>query len=163
MLGIALALLVTQPDASQATALAIAGSLALTGVSGQWRAAVTAGAALLAVLAWTRPDPLAPVAMVEDVLRIGWSDARAPTVVAVAVLAFACLAPWLSQRGEPRDQAGLALSAYFAAVVLMTFFGPFPVPLVGFGVSFPLGWWLGYAFLCADARSRQALEVPAHP
>lgn len=46
-----------------------------------------------------------------------------------------------------RNRSALALSAYFALLSLAPIFGHFPVPLVGLGLSFPIGWWLGFALL----------------
>ena len=69
------------------------------------------------------------------------------TRVAAAVLAIACAAPILASRHPDRDNAGPALSAYFTACAIVPLFGAYPVPLVGLGMSFPLGWWLGMALL----------------
>jgi hypothetical protein len=38
---------------------------------------------------------------------------------------------------------------YFISVGICPNFGAFPVPLIGLGMSFPVGYWLGIALLCA--------------
>ena len=51
----------------------------------------------------------------------------------------------------------MSLVAYFVTVSVVPFFGWFPVPLVGLGMSFPLGWWLGMGML---AIARTETQIP---
>jgi hypothetical protein len=57
--------------------------------------------------------------------------------------------------GHPARDAALALSAYFFTVAIVPFFGWFPVPLVGLGMSFPVGWWLGMGLLLMIGQRAQ--------
>ena len=57
-------------------------------------------------------------------------------------LALAALSPLLLRRSAP---ASLALTAYFAATSLAFLLGAYPAPLAGYGLSFVVGWWLGFA------------------
>lgn len=41
---------------------------------------------------------------------------------------------------------------YFASVSIAPLFGWFPVPLVGPGMSFPIGFWLGMGLVLAVGR-----------
>ncbi len=47
------------------------------------------------------------------------------------------------------DVAARALALYIAVACVAPIFGWFPVPLVGAGMSFPLGLWLGIGLLAA--------------
>lgn len=138
-----------QPDAGQATALGLgAATIAVGGLRG-WLRAVLAGSSLVSVVpAWFCHDPLPPVAFVEDIVLRAFALAPAVGVTALASLALLLLAPLVgkhsraSQRGAP---AGLA--AYFAGSLIATYFGEFPVPLLGFGSSPLVGAFLGLAAL----------------
>lgn len=71
-------------------------------------------------------------------------------------LAGAAAAPLrLAENGKVGD-AALALGTYFAVVALMPLAGAYPVPLVGLGMSFPVGWWLGVGLLCGPGRREAA-------
>jgi cell division protein FtsW (lipid II flippase) len=145
-------LLVLQPDASQATAFLAAAILLLirSDAPAGRRYAAIAMALLLIAAAWARPDPLEPVAEVEEIFSLAWTISPPLALVALLALAAASLAPLAAARGAgkpPRD-AALALTVYFAAAALCPALGAFPVPLVGLGMSFPVGWWLGVALLC---------------
>ncbi|MFL6782260.1 MAG: hypothetical protein ACJ8FE_00320 [Sphingomicrobium sp.] len=150
------ALLAAQPDASQATAFAVAGAILLArrrNLSAGMRLIAMIGLAALAVLAWSRPDPLQPVPEVEGIF--GMLAGQSVILAAAAGLALAAtsLIP-LRSRSLADSGAipiGAPLTGYFVTVALMPFLGAFPVPLVGLGMSFPIGYWLGMAFLCARA------------
>jgi hypothetical protein len=160
---LSLAALVLQPDASQATALATAVCAVAFGA----RTPVSWGVALLAValaaLAWTRADPLEPVAEVEGV--IGLAASLSPVLAVLCVLALAAVAatPALLTRASPQPAvrtAGRALTALFLAWSVAPALGAFPVPLVGVGLSPILGAWLGLGLLGAANRPQ---AVAIHP
>lgn len=133
LLALLLAQLVhlAQPDAAQATALAV-GALPVV-LSG--RTALGAGAATLltalAAGAWLRDDPLQPVPYVEGILDLAWQSGPAWLAAALLALAVACLP--LARRP--------AAVGYLAAATLCTFGGAFPVPLLGAGAAPVLGWY----------------------
>jgi hypothetical protein len=150
-------LLVLQPDASQATSFLVAVIILLGGSTAARAGRITAIAAavLVAAIAWSRPDPLQPVAEVEGIFVL--AEAVSPVLAAVAALALAAtfLAPLCigNTGGGAHGNAALALTGYFASAAICPIFGAFPVPLVGLGMSFPLGYWLGIALLCANRSS----------
>jgi len=150
------ALLAAQPDASQATAFAVAGVILLARrreLSPGMRLIAMIGLAAFAVLAWSRPDPLQPVPDVEGIFAVLAGESLLLASAAALALAASSLMPLRSRaRGDERGIAfGAPLAGYFVTVALMPFLGAFPVPLVGLGMSFPIGYWLGMAFLCARA------------
>ena len=152
-----LALLVWQPDASQATAWALVMILVAAREDGgrTVKALLMAGAAVMAAMAWARPDPLAPVAEVEEVFRLGWEVSPALAITAAVLLAACALTPLTFSRwsaGAARI-AGAALSLMLVTWAVMPALGDFPAPLVGVGMSPVVGAWLGVGLLAARWRA----------
>lgn len=155
----AAAILLLQPDASQLTGFAIGALiLALRSVlATRWKVLAAGIATIFVTAGWLRPDPLQPVREVEQIFTLCAAVSPLLALLAGASLLAAALAPLAATSPEQvrtRDSA-LALSAYFVTVSLAPFAGWFPVPLVGLGMSFPVGWWLGIGLLAAmERRSR---------
>jgi hypothetical protein len=150
------ALLAAQPDASQASAFAVAALILLArrrDLSPGMTLAAMIGVAGFAALAWIRPDPLQPVPEVEGIFGLLAGESLLLAAAAALALAATSLVP-LRVRSRA-DHGGMAfgtpLAGYFVTAGVMPFLGAFPVPLVGLGMSFPIGYWLGMAFLCARA------------
>jgi cell division protein FtsW (lipid II flippase) len=157
---LALGVLVLQPDTSQATALALAVCVAAFGLptpSARLRWGLALVVVSLAALSWTRPDPLAPVPEVEEVIRL--AAVQSPLLAGLSVLSLVAFSatPWFATRTSPVETvrcAGRALGALFLAWSAAPAFGAFPVPLVGVGLSPILGAWLGVGLLAAVARAQ---------
>lgn len=144
-----------QPDAAQASALAagvlplLAGRLLVGRLAGGVGAAVLL---LIAAVAWTRPDALAPLDHVE---RILWLTAArgAPSWLALLLTGFVLFAP-LALLGMAKRPLSFPLASgfacYLAALVVATFFGNFPVPAVGAGAGPVLGWYAMIGVLLAS-------------
>lgn len=135
-----------QPDAGQATALAVGGAVLLaSGVPRTaTRAVVAAALAGLAVSAWTRVDPLPAVPIVEGIVSLAGEQGRATQVLAVALLAAIPLVLGLALRrssaaGPLLGDARVALVAYLGTTLLVPLVGNYPVPVMGFGASPILG------------------------
>jgi cell division protein FtsW (lipid II flippase) len=155
-----LAILVAQPDASQATAF----GAALVWIA--WRGDGAAGvrvaaapvAAALAAAAWFRPDPLQPVPEVEQIVELAYR--MAPPLAAAALVsqaAYSLVPALVLRRGRPDERlAAGALSLYLALSAVSPWLGAFPVPLVGLGLSSVLGAWLGVGLLAGLSRERAA-------
>jgi hypothetical protein len=159
--ALAVCLLIVQPDASQATAFggALLAVIALSPLRGLWRGGAVVLIAAALVVAWSRPDPLAPVPEVEGIMALAWSLSPAVAILAWAALAGAVLSPMLLSHARDRSvrTAAFALTLYGVGSVATPLAGAFPVPLVGMGMSPILGLWLGVGLLAARARaSRQA-------
>lgn len=153
----ALILLVAQPDASQTTTLAAVLILvaAFRAPSRGVKAALILFAGVAAAAAWMRPDPLQPVAEVEEI--VGLAFQVSPLIGSLALIllaAFAAVPATLTRPDARLKLAGAALSLCLAAWAVTPLFGAFPVPLVGVGMSPILGAWLGVGLLAATARAR---------
>jgi hypothetical protein len=153
---IAAIVLLAQPDASQLTAFAIAASILVvrSGVALPWKAFALLVAVVFAIAGWRRPDPLDPVAEVEQIFTLCAAVSPFLALLAGLALAAATVAPlsFSSPAGHAARDGAIALSAYFVSVSLAPFFGWFPVPLVGLGMSFPVGFWLGMGLLPVIGR-----------
>jgi len=158
----ALVVLVAQPDASQATAFFAAAAILFARSPATLFAKIGAItlAAGLALASWIRPDPLEPVVEVEGILTL--AAQMSPVLAAFAALALgaACLSPLTFMRVQPARDAALALAAYFSVSALMPLVGAYPVPLAGMGMSFPLGFWLGFGSLAVLSREAKGDPSP---
>jgi cell division protein FtsW (lipid II flippase) len=157
-LAIVAALFVAQPDTSQCSAVALAGSILVlrAHIAPQWKVITIAGALLSVIVACARRDPLQPVPEVEQIFRLCAAVSPLLAIIAALSLGAAALSPLAfasPARNRARDGA-LALSAYFVAVSIAPLIRSFPVPLVGLGMSFPLGWWLAIGLLLATTSHR---------
>lgn len=148
-----------QPDAGQATALAV-GVLPLALDRRRTPSAIGVPLVLtttaLAGAAWFVPDPLAPVDHVERILILG-SSQGALWVAAMVAAGVALLVPFaLPTRESARDPVAGALVGYIAATFIVTVIGHFPVPVFGAGAGPVLGW---YALLTVCALACGAPPV----
>lgn len=146
-----LVLLVVQPDASQATALAaVVALVALRSPEpAPAKALIVAAATGLATLAWLRPDPLEPVPEVEGILTLAAQTSPLLAAASLAALAAAALTPAFALRHATPDLrlAAAALAVCLAVWTLAPFLGAFPVPILGVGPSPMVGAWLGMGVL----------------
>jgi cell division protein FtsW (lipid II flippase) len=153
------AILLLQPDAGEATGFAFAAadlfrsrSLERPG-KWDWFGALTLFG--LASATWFRADPLKAVPHVEGI--VGLAVRFAPVIAVAAILSlmlmllpFAVI--WKRFPNSETSAAALALGLYFLGILLATFSGRFPVPLLGYGVSPILGY---YAALTLLLQSRK--------
>lgn len=132
------AILALQPDAALATSFAAACCAAVLCRSRAW-----IGAALLVVLAmlsFARPDPLPPVPHVEGILSL--VGHRGIGILALLLLPL----PFVVQFIRHRHCVSLALGIYVASITIAPFWGTFPVPVMGYGVSPIVGYFIALAF-----------------
>jgi hypothetical protein len=145
-----------QPDAAQATSLAVATAIILTRELRGRRAHVMTGLALLAgasVLAFVKDDPLPPVRHVEGIFG-AVASMGAAWAIGGAVSLLLLPVPFFALWAYSRNSVPLALCAYVALTVLAPAWGTFPVPVMGYGVSPILGYFLALAF-CYKATARE--------
>lgn len=149
------AVLVAQPDASQATAFGAAVVVLAIGApaSRPVRIGLILLAGALSAISWLRPDPLEAVAEVEEIVALAYAASPILAGLAVLLIATTALAPAAATPGTPARDAGLALSAYMLVAATATVFGAFPMPLLGVGMSPILGFWLGIGLLAARFRT----------
>lgn len=137
---------VIQPDAAQATALAL-GAMPILASRQIIRPAVGLPVLLAlvgaAVVAWFRIDPLAPVRHVEGVLAFARDQGVVTSLGALLALLLA-LVPlaWPLRSIDPTARAfGAGAVLYLCGAIAATVSGRFPVPLLGAGAAPVLGWY----------------------
>lgn len=145
-----------QPDAGQATALAV-GVLPLALDRRRTPSSIgvplVLATTLLAGATWFVPDRLAPVDHVERILVLGGSHG-ALGIAAMVAAGAALLAPFaVPIRERSRDPVARALVGYIVATFVVTFVGHFPVPVFGAGAGPVFGW---YALLTVHALASGA-------
>jgi len=141
---IAAATLAFQPDASQAIAFAAAVVIVVLQRNPasriDWIAvAVCVGSSILAL---SRRDPLEAVPHVEGIVHLAASSGLAwlvASIVALLLLPIPFVLHWVKYR-DHHECIGLAV--YFATVCIAALVAPFPVPVLGFGLSPLLGYFV---------------------
>jgi cell division protein FtsW (lipid II flippase) len=164
--AIAIAVLTTsilalQPDAAQATSFAVACSVLLAFDIERRRRQVIIGVALLliaAMMSFTQQDRLPPVAHVEEIYALVASRGVAWAALGAAALLLLPL-PFFALFARSRDRLTLALAAYVAMTVLAPFWDTFPVPVMGYGASHILGYFIALA-ACSRASAGAAVVKP---
>jgi hypothetical protein len=137
------AVIARQPDISQLAGVVLfASAFGLIGAL----AAALIGAGL-ATYCLMQSDPLLPVAHVEGIFGLAFEQSQVLGIGMAVSLALACLSPLLLWRSPDLRWKAVALSAYFAVTALAPLLGAYPVPLAGYGLSFVVGWVLGFAAL----------------
>ena len=109
-----------------------------------WAAALVI--AVLAAWTWTRLDPLSPVPYVEGIIGLARQTGPAWLVASIAALAVLPL-PFFVSRSSRHSTIARALGVYLCLCILAPLFGHFPVPLVGFGLSPIVGYYVALANL----------------
>ena len=148
------AVIAHQPDISQLAGFAIA-SVILFAFAFGWKGALAALILGFALLAYClgQPDPLLPVAHVEGVLLLAFNQSPALGITMAAAQGLAVVSPMLLLRSGDLRWKALALSGYFGATSLAPLLGAYPVPLAGYGLSFVIGWVLGFAALATRPKA----------
>jgi len=141
---VAAATLAFQPDASQAIAFAAAVVVVVLQRSAasriDWIAvAVCVGSSILAL---SRPDPLEAVPHVEGIVHLAASTGLAwlvASIVALMLLPIPFVLNWIRHRDHHEE---ISLAVYFVTVCIAALVAPFPVPVLGFGLSPVLGYFV---------------------
>jgi cell division protein FtsW (lipid II flippase) len=145
-------ILALQPDAAQAFSFAAAGitMIALTVERQRYQAIGVLLLLAAATLSLTQNDPLPPVPHVEGILSLVVSTGISWAVPGIAGLLLLPL-PFFASFARSGDHAALALGVYVTMTILAPLWGTFPVPVMGFGASPILGYFIALA-LC-DRRA----------
>lgn len=137
-----------QPDAAATIAFAAALIALFAFAPNRWTAAALGAAVLACVWTLTHPDALAPVNWVEGMPQTALNlELWLGFLVALGL----CLMPmpfvFIAAQGRRRRPLAGALAAYWVGLIVASLAGPFPTPLVGYGVGPILGYVLSWALL----------------
>jgi hypothetical protein len=94
------------------------------------------------VLALSRRDPLEAVPHVEGIVHLATSSGLAwlvASIVALMLLPVPFVLNWVKHRDH---HEGMGLAVYFVTVCIAALVAPFPVPVLGFGLSPVLGYFV---------------------
>lgn len=160
-------LLVYQPDAAQGAAFALSAGWLLIrrgNLSRTWSCLVSGALLICLILAWLQPDPLPAVEYVEGV--VGMAARISPGLAIVCLCALAILPlpyVWVSRqsRAQIDRDLGIAFATYFGVTLLASALRNFPVPIMGYGASPIIGYFIAIGWLvnwkvsglARDARS----------
>ena len=140
---IILLVLFFQPDASQLTAFAIPMMIMLSQNtrSKKIRLLITGVSVLFIALSWIRLDHLPPVNYVEKIL-IMVADMGGIWFV-LGIISLAILpAPFIFLPPKNAVSVSRYIGCYYIVILLSTLFGNFPVPLMGYGISPIVGYYI---------------------
>jgi hypothetical protein len=153
-------ILALQPDAAQAFSFAVACSVlfALNAARQHYRAIGVLLLLAAAAASFTRNDPLPPVPHVEGIFALVASRGALWAVFGIAALLLLPL-PFIATFARAHDRVALALAVYAGMTILASFSGTFPVPVMGYGASPILGYFIALA-LCDRASAISDVDRP---
>lgn len=146
-IGVSL-LLALQPDASQTTAFIIPMTIILLGNTNNnyFRSSVLGVFSLIIIFSWINLDSLPPVAYVEDIVKMVANMGGIWFTLGITSLVILPL-PFILFPPPNSKLLSICLGIYFIIVLISTLFGNFPVPLMGYGISPILGYFIAIAWL----------------
>ncbi len=146
-IGVSL-LLALQPDASQTTAFIIPMAIILFSKANNnyFRYSVLGMLSLIIIFTWIYLDNLPPVAYVEDIVRMVSKMGTVWFALGITSLVILPL-PFILFPPQNSKLLSICLGIYFIVVLTSTLFGNFPVPLMGYGISPILGYFIAIAWL----------------
>lgn len=152
ILLIVMTMLFLQPDASQLSAFSAAiGFLVFThGKSKALKFAVPFALIFCVAYAWMHIDGLEAVPHVEGILDLARGEGLVFYVLAIASLVI-LLIPFLHFPNASRKAK--AIGMYYLAVIVSTFLGKFPVPVMGYGISPIIGYMLAIFLLMGESTN----------
>ena len=159
LMGCTVAVLAAQPDAAQTTAFSVATfAIALCRFRRNWLLWPVAFALVgISAWAWLRPDPLPRIPYVEGILGLVGDQGVLWYASGLAIL-FALPAPFLSwSPSRTGASTAWALGCYFCTCLLVPFLGNFPVPLLGYGASPIIGYFLALDWLISQGEAATSM------
>ncbi|WP_315122433.1 cell division protein [uncultured Clostridium sp.] len=142
-------LLFIQPDASQLTGFAVPMMIILCKKTDRngLRTIIIGGLSILVVLSWIYLDGLPAVSYVERILSLVTNMGQMWLILGAISLVMLPM-PFILFPPKNLKLPSICVGLYFMIIILSTFFGNFPVPLMGYGVSpiigyiIPITWYV---------------------
>ncbi|MFT4106349.1 MAG: hypothetical protein QM657_11370 [Lacrimispora sp.] len=140
--GVILVLLF-QPDASQLTGFAIPAMIMISRKANNKAISLftISTFSLFIVLSWIYLDHLPPVNYVERILSMAADMGLLWLILGVASLAILPM-PFLLFPPKNAELISRCIGCYYIIILLSTSFGNFPVPLMGYGISPIIGFYI---------------------
>lgn len=154
---ITLLLLVFQPDAGQLTAFACASAIIVWKKigTGMIRIFSIVLITIFVIYSWVFLDELAPISYVEDIIFLVADLGMIWFVLGILSLLLLLLPFVLVGK---KNIISITVGVYFLMAMLVTFFGNFPLPIMGYGISPIIGYMIAITWLM---KNRAIMEKNA--
>ena len=146
-------ILFLQPDASQLAGFAIPVIVFLfyKKINDLAKYAVSALLIGLTVFSWVFLDKLDPVSYVEGIL--GLLNNISPIWFVLGIISLVLIPLFYILFSPVKDRIlFIGVGLYYGIIIVSTVFGNFPVPIMGYGISPILGYWLVVPFLTRSEK-----------
>ena len=130
-----------QPDASQLSGFAIPMIFMLykNGDKRIFSTIISVGLFILVILSWIHLDNLSPVSYVEEILNLVANMGQVWFLLGIVSLVI-LPTPFILFPPKKLKLPSICIGIYFIIIIISTFFGNFPVPLMGYGISPIIGY-----------------------
>ncbi|GAA0116206.1 cell division protein [Clostridium senegalense] len=130
-----------QPDASQLSGFAIPMIFMLykNGDKRIFSTIISLALFILVILSWIHLDNLSPVSYVEEILNLVDNVGQVWFLLGIVSLVI-LPTPFILLPPEKLKLPSICIGLYFSIIIISTFFGNFPVPLMGYGISPIIGY-----------------------
>lgn len=141
-------MLLCQPDASLLTGFAIPATIIIfTNIKNKWSKYFIAIVFISAIiLVWTNLDHLPPVEYVEQIINMLERKGNLWLIAGVLSLILQLL-PFFIVTAKNVSFISKCVGVYFLIIIISTWFGNFPVPLMGYGISPIMGYIISITML----------------
>lgn len=140
-------ILTLQPDASMMTAFSVSSIiLSWNKIKNFSRFLVTVFLSGLTVVTWIFLDGLEPVSYVEGIFKLVIDMGILGLILGVISLAVLII-PFLIFPPKKNKIVSICFGIYFIIILISNIFGNFPVPLMGYGISPIIGYFISIVWL----------------
>ena len=141
-------MLALQPDASQLTAFIIPMIILIWSKTNNkfFRYSILGLLSILAINSWIFLDGLPPVSYVEEIVSLVANMGIIWLVLGIISLVILPL-PFILFPSKNSKLLSICIGIYFIIILMSTIFGNFPVPLMGYGVSPIIGYFISITWL----------------
>lgn len=141
-------LLLLQPDASQLTAFAVPMMIILIKKinSRVHSFSIISILTLMVIVSWINLDSLPAVVYVEEILKLVMDMDLIWSILGIVSLLILPMPFFFLTKSNNRTGA-MCIGLYYVILLITTFFGNFPVPLMGYGISPIIGYIVAMTWL----------------
>ncbi len=154
-------LLVLQPDASQTTGFIFPMIIILLSKANKSiiRYSLISLISVIPIISWIFIDSLPPVDYVENIVLMVKNLGSVWFLLGIASLSLLPI-PFIIFPSKSYRLISRSLGLYFTIILISTLFGNFPVPLMGFGISPIIGYFIAITWLIKVRKINGNLEEP---
>ncbi|RLL40599.1 hypothetical protein D8M04_18810 [Oceanobacillus piezotolerans] len=147
-----LIILLLQPDAGQLTAFACAAFIMMWKTIRHWtmKALSFIFMTALVIVSWVFLDDLAPVPYVEEIIFLVADLGNVWLLLGILSLVLLII-PFFSY--GKMNPISLSLGVYFLLTMVVTFLGDFPMPIMGYGISPIIGYFIAITWLKKNSET----------